>query len=351
LFIGFVKTDKSEFVLLGDFNVNFIDTKVNNDKAKKRKLLKVTNSHHLDQQINTPARITEKSSTLIDLLFTNTSHRVIDKGVISSPLSDHCLIFCVMKSGVPKAPGRTIEYRSYKHYSKQEFLKDLRDIDWDQALNKEDIDSAVGCWNKLFTNVADSHAPIRKSRIKGVHSPWMNARLSEAMHQRDFYHRKALKSKASHHWSRYKKLSNYVNREIKRCKSEYYTTLITENKSNPSALWKTLNDITSRKERTPISCIEADGVQYFDRKSISKILNDHFSTIGTKLAQKLKSYSSLFFSKSPENFHSLQKFVLEPIAEDFVLRQLKQLKTNKAIDNVRTRQCQRAPFERFSLSS
>ena len=179
-----MKTDKSEFVLLGDFNVNFIDTKVNNDKAKKRKLLKVTNSHHLDQQINTPTRITEKSSTLIvHLLFTYTSHRVIDKGIISSPLSDHCLIFCVMKSGVPKAPGRTIECRSYKHYSKQEFLKDLRDIDWDQVLNKEDIDSAVGCWNKLFTNVADSHAPIRKSRIKGVHSPWMNARLSEAMHQ------------------------------------------------------------------------------------------------------------------------------------------------------------------------
>ena len=52
-----------------------------------------------------------------------------------------------------------------------------------------------------------------------------------------------------------------------------------------------------------------------------------------------KSYSSLFFSKSPENFHSLQKFVLEPIAEDFVLRQLKQLKTNKAIglDNVSAR--------------
>ena len=128
-----------------------------------------------------------------------------------------------------------------------------------------------------------------------------------------FYHRKALKSKAAHDWSRYKELMNYVNREIKRCKSEYYTTPITENKSNPSALWKTLNDITSRKERTLLSFIEADGVQYFDRKSISKILNDHFSTIGTKLAQKLKSYSSLFFSKSPENLHSLQKLFLSQL--------------------------------------
>ena len=78
---------------------------------------------------------------------TNTSHRVIDLGVIPSLLSDHCLIFCV-KSGIPKAPGRTIEFRSYRHCSKQEFLNDLREIDWDQALNKDD--SAVGVWNKLL---------------------------------------------------------------------------------------------------------------------------------------------------------------------------------------------------------
>ena len=199
------------------------------------------------------------------------------------------------------------------------------------ALNKDDIDSAVDDWNKLFTHVADSHAPIRKSRIKGVRSPWMNARLSEAMHKRDHYHRKALKSKSGNHWSRYKELRNYVNKEIKRCKSEYYSKLITENKSNASALWKTLNDTTSRKERTPISCIEADCVQYCSNKSIAKILNDHFSTIGTKLAQKLNSYRSYIFSTPTVNSSLPYEFTFEPIMEDFILRQPQQLKTNKAI--------------------
>ena len=146
---------------------------MNNDKAKKRKLLQVTNIYHQDQLISTRTRITERSSTLIDLLFTNKSHHVIDRGVIPSFLSDHCLIFCVIKSGVPKAPGRTIEYRLYEHCLKHEFQNDSRDIDWDHALNKGDIDSAIDDWNKLFTHVADSHAPIRKSRIKGVRSPWM----------------------------------------------------------------------------------------------------------------------------------------------------------------------------------
>ena len=96
---------------------------------------------------------------------------------------------------------------------------------------------------------------MRKSRIKGVRSPSINAQLCEAMHQRDYYHRKALKTKSANHWSRYKELKNYVNKETKRCKSEYYSKLITENKSNPSALWKTLNDITSRKKELPFPAL------------------------------------------------------------------------------------------------
>ena len=127
---------KTELILLGDFNINCASSEMNNDKAKKHKLLQVANVHHLDQVINTSMRITETLSTLIELLFTNTSHCVIDRGFIPSPLSDHCLIFCVIKSGVPKAQGRTSEYRSYKHYSKQESVNDLKEIDWNQALNK-----------------------------------------------------------------------------------------------------------------------------------------------------------------------------------------------------------------------
>ena len=167
----------------------------------------------------------------------------------------------------------------------------------------------------------------------------MNARLSEAMYKRDHYNRKALKSKSGNHWSRYKELRNYVNKEIKRCKSEYYSKLITGNKSNPSALWKTLNNITSRKERTPISSIETDGVQYCSNKSIAKILNDHFSTTGTKLAQELKSYRSYIFSTPTVNWSLPYEFTFEPITEDFVIRQPQQIKTNKAIglDNISAR--------------
>ena len=44
--------DNIELILFGDFNVNFTGSNLNIDKAMKRKLIQVTNSHELDQLIN-----------------------------------------------------------------------------------------------------------------------------------------------------------------------------------------------------------------------------------------------------------------------------------------------------------
>ena len=39
-----------------------------------------------------------------------------------------------------------------------------------------------------------------------------------------------------------KKMQSFVNKEVKKCKAEYYSDLINKNKGNSSELWKTLND-------------------------------------------------------------------------------------------------------------
>ena len=67
---------------------------------------------------------------------------------------------------------------------------------------------------------------MRKARIREVRCPWMNSRLSQAMNQRDHLHRRAIKSNSPYLWPRYKKLKNYVNREMQKCKAEYYSNLI-----------------------------------------------------------------------------------------------------------------------------
>ena len=126
-------------------------------------------------------------------------------------------------------------------------------------------------------------------------------------------------------------------------------SLINKNKGNPSKLWKTFNEITSKKSNLTITSIEADGVLYTETNKIAQALNTHFPHIGTKLAAKIKenrrliaSNSRKFFSPAFSRWNYKRRAICYCrlaytnslagcITESFVLKQLKTLKTNKAI--------------------
>ena len=130
-----------------------------------------------------------------------------------------------------------------------------------------------------------------------------------------------------------------MNKEVKKCKTKYYSDLINKNKGNPSELWKTFNEITSKKSNSTITSIEANSVLYTETNEIVQALNTHFPRIGTKLAAKIKkklrliaSNSRKFFPPAFSRWNSNNKsFSFHSITESFVLKQLKTLKTNKAI--------------------
>ena len=80
----------------------------------------------------------------------------------------------MLKSGCPKAPGRSIQCRSYKNYSKANFVNELKEINWETVENDPDINAAVNKWNALFTKTANHHAPLKQTRLKGVSHPWIS---------------------------------------------------------------------------------------------------------------------------------------------------------------------------------
>lgn len=103
---------ESEIVVLGDLNVDFLLKRENFGYNLKQKLKILANSNDLEQLINSPTRITDQSRTAIDLVLVNNSHQIVESGVIPSAISDHCIVYCTIKSDVHKARPKTIEYRS-----------------------------------------------------------------------------------------------------------------------------------------------------------------------------------------------------------------------------------------------
>ena len=155
-----IDLDKNGLVLMGDFNID------QHGKSSASRLLKsfaVVND--MKQLINEPTRITEYSKTLIDLIFTNREHKIVQSDVIHTTLSDHSLVYCMMKGGIPKIPPKKFECQSFKNYNKSEFIKDLNQVPWSVVNGVENVDVAV-LWEKLFSEIANEHAPLKIQQAK-----------------------------------------------------------------------------------------------------------------------------------------------------------------------------------------
>ena len=79
-----------------------------------KKYIEFCANHDLKQIITSRTRITEKSSTLLDHILTNSSNRVSQSGVIDFGLSDHQLIYCTRKTikNIPNILDNNIYYIS-----------------------------------------------------------------------------------------------------------------------------------------------------------------------------------------------------------------------------------------------
>ena len=178
-----IKLDKCDFVLLCDLNANMLSHSRNKEKQD---LLKFVRTFDFTQLITKATRVTESVKSLLDVILVNNDQRIIDSGVFPISLSDHYLVYCVLKFGVTKSPPKTIEYRSYKNFNTNSFIVDLNNVPWHVTESADNIDDAVFIWNKLFSEVANSHALVKRCRVKRLPVNWMNNKINEAMKDRDF---------------------------------------------------------------------------------------------------------------------------------------------------------------------
>ena len=163
-FISKFDCEHNEFYLLGDLNCNMLDT--SSHVIKKLNLL--LESYQLYQMINQPTRVTQFTSSLLDICVTSNPEHVILTDVVPLGVSDHNLIYVVRKinSNVKINSHRCIEIRNYKHFNCDKFLEEFWKQPWDLIDHEYDINLRWSLWKTLFLNVLDKHAPIQSKRIR-----------------------------------------------------------------------------------------------------------------------------------------------------------------------------------------
>ena len=92
-----IKHEKKTCYLLGDFNINLLHCDTH---AASSDFINLLYSYLFLPCINRPTRITERSATLIDNIFTNNinNEELVINGILYNDISDHCPVFHISHS-------------------------------------------------------------------------------------------------------------------------------------------------------------------------------------------------------------------------------------------------------------
>ena len=121
----------------------------------------------------------------IDHVWTNSADRVIRHGNDVRAASDHHVISVEIAMKDIKTGGTNIVKRMWKNFNKDDFLTDLKKVDWDPVMQLSNVDTANSLLEELFCHTLDKHAPIGTCQIRTRYNNWISQETKDQMYTRD----------------------------------------------------------------------------------------------------------------------------------------------------------------------
>lgn len=149
------------------------------DKPPKdgRYLSDLLDIYNLRNLIEIPTRTGKTSETLLDLINTNNNKRILTSGVVDVHLSEHSLIYTVLRASAPRLRSRKICLRSLKHFDSALFRQDFHNAPFQIIEVFDDVDDKNYAFEKLYIDVLNEHAPLKvlkQVHVRGNQVPFMN---------------------------------------------------------------------------------------------------------------------------------------------------------------------------------
>ena len=156
----------------------------------------------------------------LDHVYTNFQYRCSKVSVEIFGGSDHDLIGYTRFSKQPPTPAQTIRKRSYLNFVQDDFLRDLKLVDWTAVYQCQEVDLATEVLTEKFRGVLDLHAPWKVYQVRKHFIPWLSDDTKKFMKLRDDWKCKALEidsknGDSSQAWAEFKRLRNRVNNRRK----------------------------------------------------------------------------------------------------------------------------------------
>ena len=261
----------------GDFNADLLAP----DKPPKdgRKLLDLLDIYDLCCLINEATRKTKTSETLLDLILTNNKRTTLTSGVVDTLISDHSLVYTVLRSSAPRLRSRRIFSRNFKTFSKQNFVRDTQMAPFHVMDLFDEVDDKLYTFEQLYLDILDEHAPLKRLHIRGKQVPYMNEEWRKAIRHRNRLWRIFTRHRTDENYEKYKCQRNKCT-SLRRKAIRNYFRRKSSQPDNPRDFWSAYRPFlnSKAKQANDIFLKENDAV-ISDKKEIADLFNNYFAQI------------------------------------------------------------------------
>uniref|UniRef100_A0A9J8BM85 Endonuclease/exonuclease/phosphatase domain-containing protein n=1 Tax=Cyprinus carpio carpio TaxID=630221 RepID=A0A9J8BM85_CYPCA len=288
-------------LIVGDFNIH-----VDNEKdALGSAFIDILNSIGVRQHVSGP---THCRNHTLDLIL---SHGIDVDGVEimqpSDDISDHYLVLC--KLHIAKIVNSTSCYkygRTITSTTKDCFVSNLPDVSQFLSISKtsEQLDDATETMDSLFSSILNTIAPLRSRNVEeNSLTLWYNEHTRTLKRAARKMERSWRKIKLEVFRIAWRESNLSYRKALKTAKSDYFSSLLEENKHNPRYLFNTVAKLTKNKASTSVDISQHHSSNDFMNYFTSKI-DTIRDKIVTMQPSATVSHQKVHYRSPEEQLHS-----------------------------------------------
>lgn len=278
------KDSRLNIVIGGDFNINVLDSNL-----KTNQFLDLMLEFNFVQHIKVPTRVTQTTSTCLDLIFTNSnirSHTTVEE----LGFSDHS--GTILKLAVPRHARQIawcVEKRLFNSKNTQCFKSKLKETNWNDIIKPgRDIDENYESFNNTLTGILNQSIPKTKLKLKTNYKKhWLTKGIKISCKNKRL--EKILSIKTDNHLIKqhYKIYEKTLKQIVNKAKKLQYINKLMKSNNKVKTMWKIINERTNKnvKKVKKNITLHLNNNVISDPKQTANIFNSFFASIGEGNAQ------------------------------------------------------------------
>jgi Reverse transcriptase (RNA-dependent DNA polymerase) len=250
-----VENEYKNMILVGDVNIDMI--KPNDETACRYKDVLLSNGFLscINGVTREEYKLDVLSNTCIDHIFVRMlcNRNNINSVIYKTKMSDHYMIGIDLNCGLKNV---NTEFKTPANIYLQEhkLLRLLKEVDWGEFANEQDGDILYDGIENVFKSIYQKSSSVRSLNPKSARQNriWMSSEIINMVKQRDKLFRNwknCTNLLKSVYRSEYKSYRNFVNKQIRRCKEQYYKQELEQSKCNVRGTWSIINELLGKTRK------------------------------------------------------------------------------------------------------